>query len=247
MGPLALSRRGGATHHRVSTQPQPNDPRHETRSDDELVSIFASSRDLRESEERRAAVRAWHVLMARHHGLVAGWVATFRFPEHPDVMVPAADREDVVQQAHERCLERLARNFRGTTAAEFRAALKTCVAYTCMDHCRAVMRREKGLAGSIDDTTTTEDGDELGRFDRALAELAARMEDGRFGASLDVDAIGRALARVSNEDMRTVIRLTLEGYSSKEIAERIGKSVSNVDQLRSRGIRELKGLLEDDE
>ena len=109
------------------------------------------------------------------------------------------------------------------------------------------MRRERGLAGSIDEPGRSDDGDgELGSFNHALAELAARVEDGRFGAVLDIEAVGRALARLRNEDMRSVIRLSIEGLSSKEIAQEIGKSVANVDQLRSRGMRELKGHLGDE-
>lgn len=225
----------------MTSQPQPDG---EPRSDDELVAAFARVRDSRRGEERRAAVRAWHLLMARHHDRVAGWVATFRFPDRPDVMVAAADREDVVQLAHERCLQRLMENFRGTTAAEFRAALKTCVRYTCMDHCRAAMRREQGLAGSIDEPAPGTDGD-LGRLDAAIGALEQRLQEGRFDAAHDLDAVGRALARVRSEDMRAVIRLTIEGYSSKEIAERLGKGQANVDQLRSRGMRELRGYLDE--
>lgn len=231
----------------MTTQPHANDPSFETRSDDELARIFSTCRSEKGARERRTALRAWHVLMARHHDRVVAWVTAFRFPERPDVVVAAADRDDVVQQAHERCLDRLAQNFRGASAAEFRAALKSCVQFTCMDHCRTVMRREMRQAGSIDDTLTGEGGDEFGRFDHILAGLAARLEAGRFGAAIEMEAIGRALDQVRNEDMRTVIRATIEGYSSREIADEIGKNVANVDQLRSRGMRELKGLLGDDD
>lgn len=229
----------------MTPQPQTAKQPLEQRSDDELVRAFAGLRGSKKRGERRAALRAWHVLTARHHDRVAGWVATFRFPEHPEVVIAPADREDVVQQAHERCLEGLSQRFRGTTAAEFRAALKTCVQYACMDHSRATMRREKGIAGSIDEQVTSGESDEIGRFDGPLAELAERLEDGRFGAALDRQAIGRALDELQNADARKVIRLTIEGYTSREIAEEIGKTVANVDQLRSRGLRELKGRLAD--
>lgn len=219
---------------------QPKDPPLELRSDDELVALFARRRSASDPTAQQAAVRAWHVLMARHHDRIVGWVATFRFEERSDVVVAPGDREDVVQQAYERCLAKLAENFNGSTAAEFRAALKSCVQYTCMDHCRRVMRREMGLAGSLDETVGTAEGDQLGRFDEALARIATRIEDGRFDAAMSLDAVGQALGELANEDMRTVIRLTMEGYSSKEIAAAIDKSVANVDQLRSRGMRELR-------
>jgi RNA polymerase sigma factor (sigma-70 family) len=232
----------------VSVRPHPNDPNLERSSDDELVRMFADYREAESSSERQLAVRAWHVLLARSHERIRGYVATFQFPDNPDVRVARDDWDDAVQQAHERCLEKLSRNFRGTTGAEFHAAVKTCVQYTCMDHCREVMRREKRLAGSIDDPLPGADPDEEARrFDRALGRIAARLEDGRFGAALDLEAVGHALERVPNEDMRTVIRRTMEGYSSREIAAELGTSVANVDQLRSRGIRKVRDLLGDDD
>lgn len=228
---------------------QPNDAsdRVELLSDDELVALFQRCSKGRSPAERNAAVRAWHVLIARHQDRIVGWVATFRFEEGGDVVVAPGDREDVVQQAYERCLAKLEKTFRGTTAAEFRAALKQCVRYACMDHCRREMRREMGLASSIDETVGTADGDELGRLDDEIARIAARIESGRFDAALTIDAVSRVLGDLANEDMKIVIRLTMEGYSSKEIAAAIGKSVANVDQLRSRGMRELRRRISRDE
>jgi DNA-directed RNA polymerase specialized sigma24 family protein len=43
--------------------------------------------------------------------------------------------------------------------------------------------------------------------------------------------------------MRAVLRLTLEGHDSREIAGRLGLRPANVDQLRSRGVRRLRDSL----
>lgn len=220
----------------------------EQRSDDELIALFARYRDAASIAERKLAVRSWHILIARAHERIRGWVAAFRFPGHPDVRVPASDIDDVVQQALERCLERLVESFRGGTAAEFRAALKTCVYFTCMDRCREAMRREMAIVGSLDETVPAGgDGDAQGRFDQALARDAARAEDDRSAAALALHAIIQAIDDVPNSDMRAVIRLTMQGYSSREIAEELEKTVANVDQLRSRGIRKLREILDRDD
>jgi len=44
--------------------------------------------------------------------------------------------------------------------------------------------------------------------------------------------------------MRRVIALTIEGHSSAEIADRLDLTAANVDQLRSRGLREIRGHME---
>ena len=111
-----------------------------------------------------------------------------------------------------------------------------------MDFCRARMREERGLAGSIDEERSTGEGT-IGRFDHELAEVARRISEGRFHAAIDLHAVAAALDELENDNMRAVLRLTLEGRRSVEIAEELELSVANVDQLRSRGIRRLNEAL----
>ena len=54
-----------------------------------------------------------------------------------------------------------------------------------------------------------------------------------------LDAVARAIDDLPNDNMKAVLRLSLEGYASKEIAERLGLSAANVDQLRLRAIRKI--------
>lgn len=52
--------------------------------------------------------------------------------------------------------------------------------------------------------------------------------------------MARGIEALPNENMKSVLRLTMEGYVSREIADRLELSVVNVDQLRSRALRRLR-------
>lgn len=214
--------------------------------DEELVRLVADARDSPDPADKQAGADAWKALVARELDRVRGLVEAFRFPGQPGVRVDPSDYDDATQAALERCLVPLLRSFAGTTPGEFRAALVTCVRFSCMDFCRRRLGRERGLAGSIDERLPTADGETLGRFDRELGELARRIEEGRFDARLGLDQVAAAIEGLPNENMRAVLRLTAEGLPSAEIAKRLGLSAGNVDQLRSRGYRRLVELLRDD-
>jgi RNA polymerase sigma factor (sigma-70 family) len=213
----------------------------------ELIRIFSSERAASDEQGRERARAAWHALVAGEVERVRQLVAAFRFPDVAGVRVELEERDDAVQAALERCLEALSRSFRGTSVGEFRAALATCVRYACMDFCRRRLRRERGIAGSLDEELPGGEGEPLHRFDREFGELAARLEEGRFGVGLELDALAGAIAALPNENMRAVLRLTLEGRESREIGERLQLQQANVDQLRSRGIRRLREALAEHE
>jgi RNA polymerase sigma factor (sigma-70 family) len=212
-------------------------------SDTELVRLVAKGHDSDATDEKRQAAAAWQELVVRNFDRVHALVAVWRHPSVPDVRIPIDERDDVVQKAFARILEGLFRNFEGGTIPKFVAALTTCVDFACRDHARKSMREEMRSAGSIDETAPKLESDEVGRFDRELAELGKRIEEGRFDARLELEAVAKAIDELPNEDQRAVIRLTWEGHSSKDIAARLGHSVANVDQLRSRGLRRLDGTL----
>lgn len=208
-------------------------------SDSELVGLFARGRESGDREDWDRAVAAWHVLVARDYERVRGLVAAFRFPGHPEVRIDPDEIGPATHEALERCLRSLLTSFRGASVGELRAAMRTATNFACQDFCRAQMRREQGIGGSIDDVRTVEEGQDVGRFDHELGELAESRHRARTEAAEDLDEVAAAIEALPNEDMRDVLRLRAEGYSSKEIAGQLALSVANVDQLHSRGLRRL--------
>jgi DNA-directed RNA polymerase specialized sigma24 family protein len=99
----------------------------------------------------------------------------------------------------------------------------------------------------MDERLPAGEGETVGRYERELGELARRIEEGRFDARLSLDRLAAAVESLPNENMRAVLRLSSEGFSSAEIAERLRLSAANVDQLRSRGYRKLGEMLEGDD
>ena len=215
-------------------------------SEEQLVALVVAGRGRREPDRRARAQNAWHALVARNFDRVAGLVTAFRFPGHESVTVPPADHEDATQEAFIRALAMFA-GWRGEELGQFRKALRTCVKNTCMDHCRRTMTREKGLAGSLEETLPSGGGeDPRGRFDAELAKIADRRHALQTAGRDDLAMLAWRIDQLANEKSQDVIRLTLEGFTSREIAERLDESVDNVDQLRSRGIRELRRIPDDD-
>jgi RNA polymerase sigma factor (sigma-70 family) len=172
---------------------------------------------------------------------VRGLVAVWRLAG-ADVRIDGQDRDDVVQLAFVRLLQMLD-GFRGERLPQYRAAMSTCIDYTCRDFCRGRMRSEMGIGGSLDETGG-EDGAE-GRFDALLARLGARRQEDVEAGRMGLEDLARAMERLPSQDMRDVLRLTLEGYSSREIAGRLSLTAANVDQLRSRALRRLRPELAD--
>ncbi len=224
--------------------PYPADLRDLTATD--LVARVAAG--LREAgpEQRADAAAAWRLLIARDIDRVRGIVATFRFPDRPQVRIEPQDQPDAVQYAYERLL-RMLPNFSGATESEYIGALVQCVRYACMDYCRRQMKHEIGLAGSLDETLAGDEGEPLGRFDIAIGRTGAQRHEDDVRGREDLDAFKVAMEGLPNENMRRVIALTIEGHNSAEIGDRLDLTPSNVDQLRSRGLREIRRRVESDD
>lgn len=210
---------------------------------EELVRQFVDGRDSDTPAARRQAVAAWEELIARERPRIRGWVVTFRFPNKPEVRIAADEYDDATQSACDRSMYALVRSFRGKSYGEFLGAVRTCTRFECMDFCRDRLADDRGLAGSLQDEREAGEGDPVGRFDRELAELGRRIEEGRFESRLAKDEVDRAIEQVASEDQRRVLRLSLDGYPVAEIAKQLGTNVDNVYQLRSRGQRRLNEIL----
>lgn len=207
-------------------------------SDEALLRLVVAGRGAAGAPAREAARRAWGELVVREVDRVSALVASWRLPGH-DVRIRPDDRDDAAQLAVARLL-RMMETFRGDVLPQWRAALVTCVNWSCQDFARAQMRRERGTGGSLDALDDEDEKALAGRMAARVAELARRAaEDGHAGRE-DLDALARAIAELPSEDARSVLRLTMAGLSSREIAARLGLSVANVDQLRSRAVRRLR-------
>ncbi len=224
-----------------ATPPTPHDLRR--RSDDELLALVAANRTAEDRAAKETARVAWNELVERDVDRVRMLVRTWRLAGK-DVRVPIQDRDDAAQHAFYRLLKMLD-NFRGEVLPQYRAAMATCVDWACREFCRREMRHEMGLGGSLDERLVGEDGEGAGRFDPVVADVSEQLEGDRENGRAALDAVARAIEALPNENMKAVLHLTMEGYQSREIAERLDLQVANVDQLRSRALRRLTPELED--
>ncbi len=214
-------------------------------SDEQLLQLVVAGRAKRRGKEWDTATQAWRHLAARHYDRLRGLVVAFHFPGTPDVRIRADEYDDATQECFIRAVKMLG-NFRGTTLGEFLGALRTCVKNTCMDFCRRRLTRERRIAGSIDEPAQGADDETLGRFDAALGEVASRQDADRTAARDALAALNAGIKELDNEEMREVLRRKMSGCSSREIADELGLTVANVDQLCSRGIRKLKEVISDE-
>ena len=223
-----------------------------TLSQDELVRLVVICRDGDESNRHRGKA-AWTTLVASDYDRIRNLVVTYTFPDQANVRVDRDDIDDVVQQAYERLAEKLFESFRGASRGEYKAAAKTCIYFECMDHCRAKMKDEQHRAGSLDETVKNEDGDSRGRFDQTLAdqerEALEQEEIDRIAQQVareQLKDIFAALDQFPNQEMAETLRLTWQKKPVKEIMAELGISQDLVYAHRSRGMKLLKKIFDDD-
>lgn len=190
------------------------------------------------------------MLIAKDIDRVKGIVETFRHPEAPEVRVEGSDVDDVVDSSYERLVKML-RTFKGISEGEYRAAMRTCVRFECMDHCREAMGHDMRRAGSLDERTKDDEGDERGRFDRDIAEQEKErvaeeeaLTAGREQALLRQERVRTAIADLKNANRRRVVELTYAGASTEKIMAELDTTRDNVYQLRRRGLKDLGDILD---
>ena len=212
--------------------------------DDFFIRRFARARD---RGDRDAALEIWREACVRKFDLVAGLIRGFTFPGGQPLQPD--DRDDAQTECMTRILD-MGHNFRGHSGAEFRAAIKRAVWYGCMDVGREVLAYEQHIGGSLDQRY--EDGDG-GVFDaiveRYLSEreqLAADVAEGAEEMAHFAELFDWAIDQVENENHRVVLELSFrERLSGEEIADRLGISIDNVYQRRSRGLKKVEEILRD--
>lgn len=202
-------------------------------NDASLIAAFARARDRGDAD---AARDAWQTLVIRHYDRIHGIVAAFRFPGHEQVRIADGDLDDATQEAFLRVLNKL--KFRGVSEGEFLKALRRATRFSCMDHCRRTLARERHERGSMNEVR-----EQPTALERELGDVAEALhEDERHGRE-DMDELLSALPEVPSENMRAVILFTLDGMPLAEIAAQLRTSHDNAYQLRSRGLRKLKEVM----
>jgi RNA polymerase sigma factor (sigma-70 family) len=216
-------------------------------SQDELLRLVVNCRESTDRSQRKRARKAWEMLVATDFDRVRGLVATFRFPKKPSVVIARDSIDDVVQLAFER-LAKMFGTFRGTELRSYRAAMRTCVTYACMDYSRKEMEHEKGIGGSLDEEITDGEGGTRGRFDPEIA----KQERERIVLQEQMERAEEQNAHIWSRleeldgDRRVVLEMTRDGCSTEDIMARTGKSRDNVYKLRERGLKDLRDLLDGD-
>jgi DNA-directed RNA polymerase specialized sigma24 family protein len=206
--------------------------------DDEFfIRRFAAARD---AADATAAAAVWEDLVTRSYDRIAGFVRLHRFPGGSGL--PHREWQDATQCAFMRVLGMHA-NFRGTTGAEYRAAVKKAVWFACMDYGRELLAHEKGIAASLDERY---EGDGDGA---AIDATLARWLDARAAAAEeaadDIAFVRWAIEQIPNDDHRAVVRMCFDGVPKDEIADAMQIGMANVYQRHSRGMRELKRIIRD--
>ncbi len=212
-------------------------------SAEELLRLVVIARDGdRQSPEK--AKKAWAALVAIDIDRVRGIVAAFRHRDSPGVRVEPGDVDQVAQDAY---IRMLGMAFQGASIGEYRSAMRTCVTFECMDHCRREMDVDKYRAGSLEEEVTTGEGDSRPKFDQDISKLEKqRIADeevlarlGELGVRLD-----DAIAQIEDERKRRVLEMTRDGCSTEEIMAALDTSATNVYQLRRRALKLIREILD---
>lgn len=208
------------------------DPSSVGKPSEHLFRQYVAARDRGDLGE---AHRCWGELITlefdRLKSFVALWGAGHK--------LSATEKEDAVSAASVRAWDKLPHVFKGRHFGEFVNALKTVVHYACTDVQRAAAKHGKHSA-FIDDT----DEDGYGSWDDELAEtLHDQWLQGEARGDA-ADFVEWALPQIENDRFRLVLQRDRDGVPAAEIADELGVTMTNLYQLRRRGLKALKALKE---
>lgn len=181
----------------------------------------------RDAGDQEEFVRWVGIFVARRLPMVEGLVALKVAPEH---------QEDVVQEVLASALGSI-HTIRGEHTGEFVNWLKAIVTYRIADH-HQWLKRERDRVEHADEPHSGEEGDFV---------LEITDPDDHYAGFEMAEMVARRLAERSDLHQRA-IRLRIEGYPSREVAETLGEdsrmTPANVDQIFSRFRRDLRRDLE---
>lgn len=207
------------------------------RAADPALAVLDRYLEARRRADDEAAARAWDELIVMSYDVMRNKVAGLVYRRALGWLTPE-DIDDVVQDGYERA-QGMALTFNGQALGQARAALVTTAHHAALDANRRQEARQRDVEGSIDEQRTHPDGSTSNRWEGEAAGEEDWTERSAL-ASLEHAEVIAAIGRLPSEDQRQILLLTREGYTSREIAQSIGKAENNVDKLRERGMRALR-------
>ena len=156
------------------------------------------------------------------------------------------DADLVVQLALNRGAEKLVENLDRLDENTFFAGMVRAAKFQCLDTLRAEKARRDHEGGSLDASADWKSGDHSGPgvYDKQIARDAeedARRREEILAASALCDELIPQLRDDRAQKLLTMQRL---GLKDPQIAEELGVQVGNLHQIRSRALKELRGLIE---
>jgi RNA polymerase sigma factor (sigma-70 family) len=198
-------------------------------SEEELLRRFVACRDTGDGD---GALRWWGDLVEANFDRVRGMVDV-RASRYG---LSADERQEAVQRALVKLWHKMVASFDGTTMGEWVNATRTLVDYVCRDVQRDAARRsqrETAIGGRAEDREADDwTGDRLAR------ERHGREEERADAAGF----VAWALPRLGDDRRRLVLQRTLEGAPGDEIAGELGVSMDNLYAIRSRAVKDMRGL-----
>jgi RNA polymerase sigma factor (sigma-70 family) len=197
----------------------------------------------------QAAATAWDRLAEQNWDRIRNTVKLFRYSA-ASKGIPNFDQGSAASEAYLR-VRAMGANFRKQEIEAYYAAVVHTTQFACRDFGRKDFRHTKRSAGSLDDRFDAES--EVGPWSGALAawEEARRKEAEEreleeLAGEREESLALWAMSKIKNDKHREVLELT---YRDKlildEIVERLGISKENAYQRRSRGMRDLKKILDE--
>src|SRR5215217_7605955 len=172
-----------------------------------------------------AAAEAWDQLAVQNFDRINQTVKLFRFSAASGKGIPVVDQGSAVSEAFLR-VRAMGAHFRKQEIEAYYAALVHCVQNSCRD-----FGRYSGALAAW----------EAARHEQAAERIRSELEQQR-----DEGLMLWAIGQIKNDKYREVLKLTYnEKLPTDEIAERLEISTENAYQRRSRGLRELKKILDE--
>lgn len=231
-----LRRAEHASPHRGSVAPLPDSLRRRTRWELEGLdeaSLFGYLAQAQRREEIEAVADVNRILVVRYQGFVRSRVL-LRVGDLPNDVI------DVIVQNV--LLDMLKPGFRGTSAGEYVNRIKTIVTGKIADHFRKAMPRTEHESPLVAPPDPGE-GEYRDLLDRAGEERRDRIEDRLDQQRL----VHEELARLREQNAvhaDVAERVTLDDADPQLIADELGLTRENVDQIKSRFKKQLRERLQ---